>query len=95
MKSLLTAYTLSKNANFWVTLAPPPPLKKFFFFYTPKKKFFSAPPPPPQKKKKKKNGTPPPPQKKYNTKTRYSVRIAPINDALVRLAGCKADENKP
>ena len=27
--------------------------------------------------------------------TRYSSRIAPINDALVRLAGCKAYENKP
>ena len=27
--------------------------------------------------------------------TRYSSRIAPINDMLVRLAGCKAYENKP
>ena len=27
--------------------------------------------------------------------TRYSSRIAPINDALVCLAGCKAYENKP
>ena len=26
--------------------------------------------------------------------TRYSSRIAPINEALVRLAGCKAHENK-
>ena len=30
-----------------------------------------------------------------NNKTRYSSRIAPINDALVRLAGCKAYKNKP
>ena len=28
-------------------------------------------------------------------KTRYSSRIAPIHDALVLLAGCKAYENKP
>ena len=28
------------------------------------------------------------------TKTRYSSRIEPINDALVHLAGCKAYENK-
>ena len=28
-------------------------------------------------------------------KTRYSLRIAPINDALVRLPGCKAYKNKP
>ena len=27
--------------------------------------------------------------------TTYSLRIAPINDALVRLAGCKAYKNKP
>ena len=28
-------------------------------------------------------------------KTRYFLRIAPINDVLIRLAGCKAYENKP
>jgi hypothetical protein len=28
-------------------------------------------------------------------KTRYSLKIAPINDALVYLAGCKAYANKP
>ena len=28
-------------------------------------------------------------------RTRYSSRFAPINDAIVRLAGCKANENKP
>ena len=27
--------------------------------------------------------------------TRYSSRIAPINDTLERLAGCKTYENKP
>ena len=27
--------------------------------------------------------------------TRYSLRIAPINDEEVRLAGCKAYKNKP
>ena len=30
-----------------------------------------------------------------SVQTRYSPRIAPINDTLVSVAGCKADENKP
>ena len=32
---------------------------------------------------------------KRTEQSKYSLRIAPINDAILHLAGCKAYENKP